>query len=389
MRDSSTCAGDEWSDYIRRLERADAKTKKQYLPQAYRGYAFHLYETKPNEAIRYMERAITLDAGNKQYRTDFANMLYIIASSMVEDRQDNDHQNREARKLAEKALVYNKSLAKAHVLIGDIAYDNQDLHSAKLSWTRAQSFLPNNGSLKERLAKINTERTVEKSFQRESYSFFDVRYQSGLSPSAAKNLRKYLEEVRNEVGRDFRYFPRHKLVVLAYSQKGFDQVASGRGPGWWAAFYDGKIRVPLSDSGLDDLKPTLVHEYTHAVVHDLANGRCPRWMNEGMAEYQEAKVRMPRLHLLRIAAQKDKLIPLEDLSDALVTSNHVKGALAYEQSYSLIAYISQKHGFSSLTRIIEHLAHRKTEDEAFQAELGVNLFQLEQDWKAWVPNLVR
>ena len=387
---SSASYGDDWTDYISRLERSDAQTKKQRLPQAYRDYAWQLMAKRPNDAMRNMEKAISLaEGGRKQsYRGEYGDLLLRLAFRKVKDRKDNDYQDREARKLAEKALKYNGNLSDAHLLIGDVAYDNQDLHGAKLSWTRAQLLDPKDKFVKERLAKIETESSVESAFSRDNSGFFDVRYEKNVGETTASSLRKYLEWARKEVGDDFRYFPRHKLVVLAYSQTGFNRIVNGRGPGWWAAFYDGKIRLPVNNSG-EQIEPLLVHEYTHAIVHDLSRGRCPKWLNEGLAEFQEAKVRMPNLHLLRRAVQAERLIPLHGLNDALVNSSHATGALAYQQSYSLVTYLNHKYGFSRVRQILEQLGSGESVDDAIQSELKIGLAELEQDWKTWVPELVR
>lgn len=391
LGEANVCHADTWPEYIARLERADAETKRVRLPQAYHDYAWLLADTEPAAGMRTMEKAISMATNDQKptFRRDYGIMLLNLAYNKINDRQDNDYQDREARKLAEKALIYNRKLGKAHLLIGDIAYDNQDLHRAKLSWTRGEMLEPQNKIFKKRLAKIETESKVESSFRRDNLAFFDVRFEKSVSESTAAELRKYLERTRKEVGRDFRYYPQHKLVVLAYSQQGFNRIVSGRGPGWWAAFYDGKIRFPVPNSGLEKIKPTIAHEYTHALVHDLSRGWCPKWLNEGLAEYQEAKVRMPNLHLLRQAVKTDQLIPLHELNDALVNSSHMKGALAYQQSFSLVTYLNHKYGFEHVRVVLEQLATRKDIDEAFQAELRISLTELEANWKAWVPELVR
>lgn len=389
---SKVSYADEWTDYIQYYERADAKTQKERLPGAYRRYAMHLSKNDPNESERYMEKAIALDPANSKYRQEMARLLYQHASRMYKDRNDNDHQNRSARKRLERALTYDKDYGWAHELLGDIAYHNQDLHGAKLSWTRARLLDPSDSRVKRKLANMEAEASEQESFQRESLAFFDVRYGKGITPATAVALREYLEVVREQVGKDFRYFPRHKLIVLAYPKDGFNRVSNKRGMEYTGGFYNQEIHVPIANSDLSKIKPTLTHEYTHAIFHDITGRSDPRWLNEGLAELEKSKVAPVSLHLLRRAVQQNKLIPLKELKAPLARkgqSEHNTISLAYQQSFSLVKYLEVEYGFRQVRRVLDHLSKNKSIDEALIAVLGFDTLQLEQEWKNWVPELVR
>ena len=388
------CCASDWAKYIRLLQNADAATKKKNLPRAYFGYAVEFWNKGEfKQAEKQLTRAISLASLNENrtlYRPKMAELLYHHAATVYGERKKSDHLHRDARKLAERSLRYNSKYAKAHILLGDIAYDNQDFQGAKVAWLRAQSIEPDNSSIRNKLKQAEQEKSVEKNFGRESLAFFDVRFQKGIASTSAVDLRRYLEVTRTAVGKDFRYFPKHKLVVLVYTKDGFQAIRKGRGQDWWAAYYDGKIRIPMpaNTTDINRLKPTLAHEYTHAIVHDLSQGRCPRWMNEGLAEYQEAKIKKPNLTILNLATRLKRLIPLSELNDNLLASDHGRAALAYQQSYSLVTYIVERYGFDRVNRLLEMLAEGSDFEMATSKVLAKDLTLLEQDWVQWHTDAV-
>jgi hypothetical protein len=156
-------------------------------------------------------------------------------------------------------------------------------------------------AIDERLSKLNSEQAIEKQFDRAGNVHFDLRYQDDVGYSTAYDLRTVLDQARRDVGRDFGYWPRHQLVVLVYSEEAFKQVRQG--PDWIAGLYDGKIRVPVSrnPTAQASLNSTLIHEYTHAIIHDITQNQCPVWLNEGLAEFEEARTRKPNLQHLQLA----------------------------------------------------------------------------------------
>ena len=238
------------------------------------------------------------------------------------------------------------------------------------------------------MEKLNTEYAIERKFARTGNGYFDLRYQDNIDRSAAFALGKTLSQARRDVGRDLNYRPKHKIVVLIYSEEGFAQVR--RGPDWVAGIYDGKIRVPFpsNKAAQAEVKPTLYHEYTHAVIHDMTDNQCPVWLNEGIAEYQEAKLRPPSLERLRTAARIDRLVPLVDLDKGFQSSDLEVAALAYQQSYSIVHYLAKKYGFYRLRRVLEQLGQDVSFEDALKHEFRLTVPQLEKRWNRWLPGFV-
>ena len=80
-----------------------------------------------------------------------------------------------------------------------------------------------------------------------------------------------------------RRFPAEPITVVLYTQQQFRDVT--RTPGWSGGLFDGRIRLPVRGGLADrrEFERVLTHEYVHALVHSVAAGGVPAWLNEGLA----------------------------------------------------------------------------------------------------------
>ncbi|MDA1053109.1 MAG: peptidase MA family metallohydrolase [Planctomycetota bacterium] len=383
---------EDWPRIIENLKRgASSRQEKQQLAIAYNNYAIEL-SNQGNwpQAETELQRAVAIDANNDQFKQNLSVIYLNHVSSMRQDRRASDRgTDVKSKILVQQALRFNPQSADAYAILGDIAYDSQQLTHAKTAWDRAKRLDPSMTSIDERLNKLNAEQAVEKQFDRAGNVHFDLRYQDGIGYSTAYDLRTVLDQARRDVGRDFGYWPRHQIVVLVYSEEAFQQVRPG--PDWIAGLYDGKIRIPFprSAAAQTSLKATLVHEYTHAIIHDITRNQCPVWLNEGLAEFEEARTRKPDSQHLQNAVRHDRLIPLASLDTAFKSRDPNVAALGYQQSYALVTYLDQTYRFFRIRKILDQLAEGISIEEAFQAELRLSTSQLEQRWQRWLPTFVQ
>ena len=383
---------EDWPRIIEDIKRGgSSKQQRQQLSVAYNNYAIEL-SNQGNwaQAETELQRAVAIDTSNEQFKQNLSVIFLNHAASLRQDRRASDRgTDVKSKTLVQQALRYNPRSADAYAILGDIAYDTQELAHAKTAWDRAKQLNPSMTSIDERLNKLNSEQAVEKQFDRAGDVHFDLRYQDGISYSSAYDLRKVLDQARRDVGRDFGYWPRHQIVVLVYSEEDFKQVRQG--PDWIAALYDGKIRIPFprNPAALESLNSTLVHEYTHAIIHDITHNQCPVWLNEGLAEFEEAKTRKPDLQHLQAAVSNNRLIPLASLDSAFKSRDANVAALAYQQSYSLVAYLDQTYRFFRIRRILDKLPEGTSIEVALQEELRLTPSQLEQRWQRWLPTFAR
>ena len=286
-----------------------------------------------------------------------------------------------AKLLAQRALSYNRSLVEAHVLIGRIEYDNQNMVAAQRAYQAALRIDPGQTGVRGLLEKVNREIKVEQKFSKKRSSFFEVRYQNNnVDGVTAQGLQLAMETARDVVGRDYGFRPKHKIVLLVYSSDDFSNLRLG--PHWAGGVYDGKIRLPLD--GQQNLKyavGTLFHEYTHAVLHDLARGHCPRWLNEGLAEIQGQKIEPVPCSRSLQGREAGELVPLEGLSDAFQSNSTREVKLAYEQAHSIATYLVEKYGYRRIRTLMNQLGREVPLEIASREALGVPLARIETGWK--------
>jgi len=160
-------------------------------------------------------------------------------------------------------------------------------------------------------------------------------YVKGQHYNCPVEVQKKQKEVSKNVGSDFKYWIRHRLIFILVDQGNFKQIHSG--PGWAGALNDGRIKIPVTGRYKDPkaFKSVLAHEYTHSVINALARGRgVAFWVHEGLAEYEEHQAggRTPDFKLLHQAAKKGGWIPMSFLSEpgASQRLNSGQVTLAYQ-----------------------------------------------------------
>ncbi len=391
-------AQEDWPAVIQTLQqqvrsnRGDENLRNQ-LAVAHNNYAMALgHQKKWEEATRQMEEALRLDRHNTRFKENlglvYLNHAYQLYQEPNRTHSYQSYRHLKAKGLVEKALRSNSKLAQAYLLLGDIEYDNQQLPKAERAWKKAQNLDPHMNGLASRLDRVDRESEVESDMKSVADLHFTLRYDDSVKRSTGFDIRRVLQQARRGVGRDFQYYPEHKIVVLLYSKATFRKVREGA-PEWLAGMFDGKIRVPMPESERDlgSVKGTVVHEYTHAVVHELSRGRVPHWFNEGLAEYQEAKFAKTSkpASSLKQALDADELVPWSQVESLFRGRSIDQVRLGYAQSHSVVAYLVQRYGFWHMPRLLKQISQGVSFEEALRREFKSSAERLEKDWKRWLP----
>ena len=390
--DAETAAEDvDWPVVIARLRqevqrRSGFKPLREQLAVALNNYGVELAEAGDLAQARVqLHEAMAMEPDNAQFSKNLASTYVSEAHNLVQGRR-----MREAKAAIEEAIRLDPGLPQAYALLGDIEYDQQQLKPARTAWERAIELDPGVDGVAERLERVTQELPVESKFERLSQAYFDIRYEgTALDRPVGFDVRNALLEARREVGRDFAYWPKYKIVVLVYAADSFRELRQET-PEWVGGQYDGKIRVPLPGGEFDIglVKQILFHEYTHALIHDQANGHCPVWLNEGIAEYEGRKHGPQRLEALRAAWLERRLYPLATLDDRFAMGLPVEQVtLGYQQSYSVARYLVERYGFWRLRRMLTAMAGGKTWLDLLREELHLKPERLEADWATWLPGL--
>ena len=381
----------DWPAELSRLqqqvyERPGFRQAQQQLAIAHNNYGVELsHQNEWARAVQEVREAIQLDGENRQFK-DNLGTIYLNQASAAYRGHDIDG----ASEALDHAIELKPDLAQAYVFRGQIEYDRQHLKEAKAAWQRAVELDPTQPELAKRLQQVTQELPVESKFDRLSQIHFDIRYEEQLQSPIGFDVQDALSQARRDVGSDFSCWPQHKLVVLVYSAESFRALRHDT-PEWVAGQFDGKIRVPLPDVQLDPaaVRQIVYHEYTHAVIQDLTDGKCPTWLNEGLAEYEGQTQRTRDISILAKAFHAGPLTPPAKLSDQFSPSFSAEAVgLAYEQSYSVAAYLIDRYAFWRIRRLLRALGDGQSFEAALASEMHVKLARLEAAWLEWLPTLL-
>ena len=290
----------------------------------------------------------------------------------------------EALVFAKEAIREEPEHVEAYLLLGELYYLRQDLDKAQESWQRALKLAPSRRDIRERLEKLEREAPLEKGLSRSDTAPFVVRFAENQMALDVGDLRQVLRDTYREVGQQFQYFPDHPITVILYPPSSFEQVKGLSHQ--VAGLYDGKIRLPIGahSQSQENLKRILWHEYTHSLVHDLAKGRCPIWLNEGIAVLQETRVFPIDSRTIQEILQKRPLIPWSQLWQ----EEYAQGDLEfhYVQGYLVAQYLVRHWGWNDLVSLLKRLGQGYPIGDALQAQYKEDPRTLEKEWLVWLKN---
>jgi hypothetical protein len=126
------------------------------------------------------------------------------------------------------------------------------------------------------------------------------------------------------------------------------------------------------------------HELTHLVFATATDNpfhEPPHWLNEGLAVYLSEGYASDYRSSVEQVAGDGTIIPLEGLAGAFPTTFE-RFHLGYAESVSAVDYIVKTKSRDALVALIRSYATGVTDDEAFEAALGVDVAGFEAEWLA-------
>jgi hypothetical protein len=199
-----------------------------------------------------------------------------------------------------------------------------------------------------------------------------------------RGVLEVLESAYRQLGDAIGIRPRSRITVILYDDAVFEQ-AFGRRFGFRAAgFFDGSIHVRSGTVVDRNVLRTLHHEYTHAALHQAAADLFPAWLNEGLAEYFEARaagkrhLSAPEDSALRGAAREGSWISLQHLGTR--SFSHLGGksaSLAYLESYAVVEHLVRRHGMRKLRDFCRQLVKTRSVSRALDRTYRTSLSKLE------------
>ncbi|MDR2337322.1 MAG: hypothetical protein LBE20_01580 [Deltaproteobacteria bacterium] len=188
-----------------------------------------------------------------------------------------------------------------------------------------------------------------------------------------------LEVSANEVEQIFKYSPKQKIVLRLMPRYKF--VRDLKAPRWANALYHNhEIIIPLDNGSKNivknntTLQNTLRHEYTHALISEIAGEKCPAWLDEGLAQMLESK----QNNLLAPAlknwlATNSSNLSIQKLSTGFINIDQQTASIAYAKSLYATKYLVAKHGMAKVLIFLKSLKNNTNEELAFKSAFGITL----------------
>jgi len=238
--------------------------------------------------------------------------------------------------------------------------------------------------------KVGREWQIEQQMENEVSGHFHLAFvDDDQIVQLAKEVLKKLEKAYIELGSDLAYYPDVRVPVLLYSSEDFSEVT--RSPHWAGGIYDGKIRLPLGGMRqmTESLEGLLYHEYTHVLVHFMADGQAPAWLNEGLAELAERRISWAPIPHFQDAVASGQPVDWDSLAKPFSSLDAKLVSLAYEQSYSMVHFMVDRFGWHNMSALLRRLSDRQPWPEAVAetyTEYGLDWPGLVNEWRREHPS---
>ena len=245
------------------------------------------------------------------------------------------------------------------------------LHRAQQSGARGQDF-------EQMKQVVVAEQDAESGFDSMTSAHFSVSFDGAEDNDAAQLILSQLEDAYMVVGHKLGEYPGHRTPAVLYSARDFQQVTHS--PGWAGALYDGRIKIPVRGVQNDPaLAKTIRHEYAHSLIMTLSGGKCPVWLNEGVAMWAEEEREGEREEWANAALQLQKPFTLAQLESSFMHLSSTQAATAYAQSYLAARRIVARYGDRSLRNLLIAFATTDSTAAAFREALPVELSSFEDE----------
>jgi Flp pilus assembly protein TadD len=392
---------------------------RQDLMAGYIEYARFLYEIGDTaSALDYMSMAYEMDPESLPVMNDLA---YYYATKAVENARQGDRalavmDLEDAKALARKSgkirtnianYLFNKALEArgrndrntlflclnaSHDLkprfesldfLGQFFYEKNDLERAIFYWEKALAVRSGDVKMIVKLRKARNEMDLESKMKKTQTPNFEVSLYSDHDIDIGK-LESFLGETYDLVGKDLEYYPPPGTRIIFYSEDDFREVFQKEGI--IRAFYDGSLRIAVTGDIQDIFLPGIIaHEYTHAVVSIITDNRCPVWLHEGLAVYQQSRYMPIQIPYVMIAVSEGRRLTIDEIEEGFkdINDQNIVG-LSYEGAYMAVKFMLEKWGWSGVRGLLDKIKEEGHFSNALDEQLYISVKTFEDMWNEYL-----
>ncbi len=270
--------------------------------------------------------------------------------------------------LLDRARGIDPNSADTAKLAGWAYYGLNRVADAVSEWKRALELKPD-AEVQHALEKAERDAQEEASYREGESLHFRLAYNGDAAPELAREVLRTLESEFDEISSTLNYVPPEPIGVVLYTNQAFMDIT--RAPGWVGALNDGRMRVPVEGltSVTDELARVLKHELTHSFVAQKTGGRCPVWLQEGIAQYMEGKRSRNAAAALSSAYEQHMEFSLASYETSWMNLPRNTAATAYAWSLAVVETIVGQDGMDDVGRILDSIAAGSSTEDAIHAVL--------------------
>jgi tetratricopeptide (TPR) repeat protein len=249
------------------------------------------------------------------------------------------------------------------------------LDQAVAEWQRALQLRPD-AEVASALAKAQQDRDEEANYREGETAHFSVKYSGAAAPDLARGILRTLEEHYRDLQSELDYSPPEPIGVILYTNQAFADIT--RAPGWAGALNDGRIRIPVQglSSVTGELSHILKHELTHSFITQKTHGRCPTWLQEGVAQFMEGRRSRESAAALVEAYEHNSAPSFGQMEGSWMGLSGDSAAFAYAWSLAAVEAIVYNGGMSDISRLLDHVATDSSTEAALIASLRLDYAEL-------------
>ena len=326
------------------------------------------------QARRYFESALHLQPDNSTLLVYYSGCLHRTGHAA------------DALSYAERAARVAPDSPDALAMLGFVQFASDHTPEAIRSWKKSLKLRPD-ATVSQYLARAERESSAESNFSQNESTHFNLHFEGKETSEAfRRDLLATLESEYDDLVRDLGYSPHNTIAVTLYTQQAFFDVT--RAPAWTGAANDGKLRIPISGitSMTSELARILTHELTHSFVSQMSAGRCPTWLNEGIAQIEEGRSSASYGRSLAQLFASGNEIPYNVLEGSFMNFSTMEAIAAYAVSLATAEYIRDSYGISEISRILERLSQGSSTESALRTTIHSDYRQLHDDMARWLKD---
>jgi hypothetical protein len=334
--------------------------------------AYYIAAKSEFEAGKYpdsrhdFETALRFQPDNPAILTYYAALLVRTGSAL------------DAISYAQRATRIVPDSADALGVLGYAEFAASRMQDAVETWKKSLALRPD-ASIQQLLARAERELAAESNYSERETGHFVLHFEGSQSSDVFREqLLATLESQYQDLAHTLGSEPRDAIQVVLYTSQAFFDVT--RAPAWIGALNDGKLRIPMHglDSVTPDLARVLRHELTHSFINQMTAGRCPAWLNEGVAQLLEPRSLGGRAAQLAQLFKAEREIPLNMLEGGFASFSATEAALAYDESLAAVGYLYGHYGMPDLVRVLQRIGQGESAESSLRSVLHSDYGRLEE-----------